>query len=313
MKALICGCTGQDGAYLSKFLLDKGYDVIGLSRDHTNSDTFRLKSLNIISKISLDSMSLVDIGSVNNILKKYAPDEIYNLSGQTSVALSFQQPTEAFNSITIATLNLLDACNNLCPNTKLYNAGSSECFGDTGFNPANESTRFNPKSPYAIAKSSSFWVTSNYRESYGLRACTGILFNHESPLRGTRFVTSKIVTTAKAIHSQKLSKLYLGNIDITRDWGFAPDYVEAMWLMLNSSSVQDYVICTGSSHSLKHFVAEVFSYYSLDWTQFVETDPSLLRPTDILNSCGDPSLALNVLKWKAKVSFSELVTLLCDY
>lgn len=231
-SALICGVSGQDGAYLSRLLLEKGYEVFGGSRDATTNTFENLRKLNLKDKISLVSINICDFRSTLQTIIKIKPDEIYNLSGQSSVGLSFEQPVETFESISIGTLNLLEAIRFSNLPVKLYNSGSSECFGESGGLPADENTPFKPRSPYAIAKATAHWQVANYREAYHIYACTGILFNHESPLRPYRFVTKKIVATACRIYKGSNEKLHLGNIDIERDWGWAPDYVEAMWLML---------------------------------------------------------------------------------
>jgi len=231
-KALICGATGQDGAYLSKFLLDKGYEVFGTSRDSQMSTFQNLKALGIHDSIKMESMSLNDFRSVLQVLMKTEPDEIYNLAGQSSVGLSFQQPVETLESISVGALNLLEAIRFTGKSIRLYNAGSSECFGNTRGVPADEETPFRPRSPYAVAKSAAFWETANYREAYDIYACSGILFNHDSPLRPERFVTKKIISSICRIAAGQNEKLSLGNISIIRDWGWAPEYIEAMWLML---------------------------------------------------------------------------------
>ena len=231
-RALIVGVNGQDGAYLANFLIEKGYEVFGTSRDAMTSNFGNLIKLGVNERISKVSMALNDFRSVLSTIKVVAPDEIYNLAGQSSVGLSFEQPVETMESITFGTLHLLEAIRFLGKSIKLYNAGSSECFGDTGNNPATETTPFVPRSPYAVAKAAAHGLISNYQESYGLFACTGILCNHESPLRPNRFVTQKIIHGALRALNNRAEKLYLGNVDIFRDWGWAPDYVEAMWLIL---------------------------------------------------------------------------------
>ena len=282
MKALICGVGGQDGAYLARLLLEKGYEVIGTSRDAMAASFWSLRHLDILSDVETVSMAINDFRSVLHTLKRYVPDEVYNLAGQTSVGLSFEQPVETMESIAGGTLNLLEAIRFVdCP-IRFYNAGSGECFGDAGNEPANELTPFRPRSPYAVAKASAHWMVHNYREAYGLFACTGILFNHESPLRPSRFVTQKIVRTATRIAEGSKDKLRLGNIAIQRDWGWAPDYVEAMWRMLNADVPDDYVIATGCTVSLEYFIARVFEQFGLNWEDHVEIDCTLFRPTDIL-------------------------------
>ena len=251
-KALIIGITGQDGAYLAQHLLAKDYTVTGSSRDVMASSFHNLNVVGIRDQVKLISVSINDFRSVFNAIQSCDPDEIYNLAGQTSVGLSFEQPVEAIESIAIGTLNILEVIRVLGKSVRFYNAGSSECFGDTGTTPANESTPFAPRSPYAVAKSTAKWLINSYRESYGLYACTGILFNHESPLRPERFVTQKIIVGASKIKAGLLQKIQLGNLDICRDWGWAPEYAEAMWLMMQQKEPSDFVIgqhtCVESRH-----------------------------------------------------------------
>ena len=312
MKALICGVSGQDGAYLARLLINKGYEVIGTSRDAMATSFESLRQLGILDQVKTVSMAVTDFRSVLHTLKQYAPDEIYNLAGQTSVGLSFEQPVETMESIAGGTLNLLEAIRFMEHPVRFYNAGSSECFGDTGSTPANELTPFQPRSPYAVAKASAHWMVSNYREAYGLFACTGILFNHESPIRPARFVTQKIVRAAAEIAQGSSVKLRLGNIAIQRDWGWAPDYVDAMWRMLNADKPEDFVIATGRTVSLEYFTQKVFEYYGLDWMEHVEVDNALLRPTDILVGRADPTKARLVLDWHHSFDVDEVVTKMCS-
>jgi len=263
-KALICGVGGQDGAYLARFLIAKGYEVVGTSRDAMSNSFKSLEELGLLNEMQVVSMAINDFRSVFHTLKRFRPDEVYNLAGQTSVGLSFEQPVETMESIAGGTLNLLEAIRFFDYPVRFYNAGSSECFGDTGNIPATEQTPFKPRSPYAVAKASAHWMVNNYREAYGLYACTGILFNHESPIRPSRFVTQKIVRTAARIAKGSNEKLSLGNINIQRDWGWAPEYVEAMWEMLNAKQSEDFVIATGRTVSLEYFIARVFQHFSLD-------------------------------------------------
>jgi GDPmannose 4,6-dehydratase len=306
-KALICGVTGQDGAYLAQLLIQKGYLVFGTSRDAQTASFQRLDQLKIRDQIQPQSMVLTDFRSVLQVLSRIQPDEIYNLAGQSSVGLSFEQPVETLESIALGTLNLLEAIRFLQAPIRLYNASSSECFGDTGEIPAQETTPFRPRSPYAVAKAAAFWVVANYREAYGIHACSGILSNHESPLRPERFVTQKIITAACRVAQGSDQKLYLGNIDIQRDWGWAPEYVEAMYLMLQSEVPDDYLIATGQSYSLQDFVQAAFSYFDLNWQEHVVIDSSLLRPTDIAVSRCNPQKALLRLGWKATCGMPEVV------
>ena len=306
-KALICGISGQDGAYLAKLLLDQGYEVWGTSRDAQMSSFANLRKLGIYDRIQFESMALNDFRSVLQVLIKFQPDEIYNLAGQSSVGLSFNQPVETLESIVIGTLNLLEAIRFTGSPIKFYNAGSSECFGDIGDSAADETTPFRPRSPYAVAKAAAFWEVANYREAYGLFACSGILFNHESPLRPDRFVTQKIIAAASRIAQGSGETLRLGNLSIQRDWGWAPEYVDAMYKMLQHPFPDDYVIATGVSSSLEAFVAQTFAAVDLDWQDHVVTDASLLRPTDLAISRGNPEKALEKLGWVAQFRMPDVV------
>ena len=311
-KALIIGITGQDGAYLAKYLLEKGYEVTGSSRDVMASSFNNLTALGIRDKVKLISVSINDFRSVFNSIQVYGPDEIYNLAGQTSVGLSFDQPVEAIESIAIGTLNILEVIRLLNKPVRFYNAGSSECFGDTGNVPANENTPFAPRSPYAVAKSTAKWLINSYRESYGIYACTGILFNHESPLRPKHFVTQKIIAGAAKIKAGQIKMLQLGNLDISRDWGWAPEYVEAMWLMLQQNKPDDFVIATGRMESLKYFAAKAFEYFDLDWQIHVEIESGFFRPNEILCSIGDPSKAIKILNWKHPTDIDGVIQIMCE-
>lgn len=305
--ALICGVTGQDGAYLAQLLLSKGYIVVGTSRDAEASNFLNLDKLGIKSQVKLTSMSLNDFRSVLQVINKYQPEEIYNLAGQTSVSLSFSQPVETMESISAGVLNLLEAVRFTNKKIRVYNAGSGEAFGDTGEEPANEETAFRPRSPYAVAKAAGFWQVANYREAYDLFACTGLLFNHESPLRPQRFVTQKIINGAKEIAMGNLKNIILGNLDISRDWGWAPDYVEVMWLMLQPPSAEDFVIATGTSYSLKQFVEKSFASYGLDWEKYVKVDKSFFRPLDINISKANPAKAKEKLGWQASTTLGQVI------
>lgn len=272
-----------------------------------------LRKLGLKDKVNLVSINICDFRSTLQTIIKIKPDEIYNLSGQSSVGLSFDQPVETFESISIGTLNLLEAIRFSNLPVRLYNSGSSECFGESGNLPADENTSFKPRSPYAIAKATSHWQVANYREAYHIYSCTGILFNHESPMRPNRFVTKKIVSTACRIYKGSDEKLQLGNINIQRDWGWAPDYVEAMWLMLQQEIPDDYVIATGITHSLKHYIQLVFTELNLDWEKQVVLDNSLLRPTDLVSGRANPSKAAAVLGWKAKYTLEDIVRSMVAY
>lgn len=306
-RALICGISGQDGAYLAELLLQKGYHVIGTSRDAQISSFANLKKLNIRDSVEVASMAMSDFRSVLQILARYKPDEVYNLAGQSSVGLSFDQPVETLESISVGTLNLLEGIRFLNQDIRLYNAGSSECFGDTGAIAANEQTPFRPRSPYAVAKSAAFWQVANYREAYGLFACSGILFNHESPLRPERFVTQKIIAAACRIADGEALRLKLGRLDVKRDWGWSPEYVVAMWKMLQQDKLDDFVIATGETNSLQDFVAEAFSAVGLEWHDHVESVPELFRPADIENSVANANYAAERLDWVAKSRMRDVV------
>lgn len=305
--ALICGISGQDGAYLAQLLLEKGYTVAGTSRDAQVTQFSGLEQLGIKDRVRLVSMSITDFRSVYQVLKQVVPDEIYNLAGQSSVGLSFDQPVETLESIATGTLNLLEAIRFTGRTIKLYNAGSSECFGDTGTVPADETTAFRPRSPYAVAKATAYWEVANYREAYGLFACSGVLFNHESPLRPERFVTQKIIATACRIAAGEKIALTLGNLDVARDWGWAPEYVEAMWRMLQQEHPQDYVIATGTTHSLKEFVDAVFVQLGLKWQEHTRSDPALIRAADIAMGRASPARAAKDLGWRATVKMEEVI------
>ena len=306
-KALICGIGGQDGSFLAKLLLKKGYKVFGTSRDAQGGDFANLSRLGVRDLVTILSMSPEDFRSVLVALNTSGADELYFLAGQSSVGLSFEQPAETIESSMLGTLNILEACRMSGKDIRQYYAGSSECFGDTDGVPANEKAPFRPRSPYAVGKASAFWLVDNYREAYGLFACTGILFNHESPLRPSRFVTQKIVQAAKRIADGSDETLELGRLDISRDWGWAPEYVNAMWLMLQQPSPDDYVIATGKSHSLQEFVEAAFSSLNLDWKQHVCQSEAFFRPTDIALSTADVSKASNKLGWKASVTVQDVV------
>ena len=309
-KALICGISGQDGAYLAKLLLEKGYEVYGGSRDAQMASFGNLSRLGIRQDVAVVSLSINDFRSVLQTILKVKPDEIYNLAGQSSVGLSFEQPVETLESISVGTLNLLEAIRFSNLPIKFYNAGSSECFGDTGNLAADEMTPFRPRSPYGVAKAAAFWQVANYREAYELHASTGILFNHESPLRPERFVTQKIVAAACRIANGSTEILTLGNIDIARDWGWAPDYVEAMWLMLQQKQADDYVIATGQTHRLSDFILEVFGALHLNWEDHVRTNSSFFRPTDIAEGHANPIKAHKQLGWKASHGMKEVAQLM---
>lgn len=311
-KALICGVSGQDGSYLAKLLLSKGYKVYGTSRDAQMATFQNLKTLGIVDMVTIESMAMNDFRSVLQTIFKVRPDELYNFAGQSSVGLSFQQPVETMESISVGTLNLLEAIRFSERSIKFYNAGSSECFGDTGQHSADENFPFRPRSPYAVAKSAAFWEVANYRDAYNLFACSGILFNHESSLRPERFVTKKIIVSACQIAAGSGQKLHLGDISISRDWGWAPDYVEAMWLIMQQDKPDDFVIGTGEVNTLEDFLAAAFSCVGLDWRKHVEIDASLMRLNDPRIICGNPAKALKRLGWKARFKMGDVVRMMVE-
>lgn len=311
-RALICGISGQDGAYLARMLLEKGYEVCGSSRDAQMQGFGNLAALGIAGRVRLVSMALTDFRSVVNILQSFEPSEIYNLAGQSSVGLSFEQPVETMESISIATLNLLEAIRIFGKSIRLYNAGSAECYGENSGSPADEATAFRPRSPYAVAKAAAFWQVANYREAYGIYAASGILFNHESPLRPERFVTRKIVAAACRIARGSDEVLSLGNLAIQRDWGWAPEYVEAMWLLLQQETPEDFVVATGECSSLEQFTATVFESLGLDWRVHVRTDPALFRPTDLNVSRANPAKAREKLNWFARYRMRDVARMMVE-
>jgi len=309
-RALICGVSGQDGGYLAQLLLNKGYEVFGTSRDIQIGRFANLEALGIRTRVVVHSMAVNDFRSVLHVLKNTKPDEIYNLTGQSSVALSFEQPVETLESITIGTINLLEAIRFFERPIRFYNAGSSECFGDTNGVPADENTAFRPRSPYAVSKAAAFWEVANYREAYNLFCCSGILFNHESIFRPERFVTRKITSAAARISQGSNEQLVLGNLDVHRDWGWAPEYVEAMWLMLQQPVVEDFVIATGKTYSLSEFVEEAFSACGLNWQDHVELSAQFRRPTDIKIGTANPLRAKEILGWVAENDMKDVVRMM---
>ena len=305
--ALILGVTGQDGAYLAHYLLGLGYQVVGASRDSQVCDVSRLERLNILKELQLVSLAPNDFRSVLKIVSSVEPGEIYNLAGQTSVGLSFDQPVECMESISVATLNLLEVIRYLGAGIRFFSAGSSECFGDIGDEPASEETPLHPRSPYAVAKAAAFWQVSTYREAYGMYATTGILANHESPLRPKRFVTQKIIEGVKSIKSGEQKMLQLGNLEIWRDWGWAPDYVVAMHLMLQTEKPTDYLIASGTTTSLKDFVQSAFDVAGLDISNHLESIDSFKRPADLGYSSMNPELIKEDLGWSSTRPIKEIV------
>ncbi|MBL8702117.1 MAG: GDP-mannose 4,6-dehydratase [Alphaproteobacteria bacterium] len=297
-QALIFGVSGQDGAYLAQLLLDKGYVVHGTSRDSEQNAFTNLRRLGIHERVKTHSAITTDFRSILAVIRAVQPDEIYDLSGQTSVSLSYSQPVEALESIALGATNILEVLRILGLDARFFSAGSGECFGDTGHKLADEQSPFRPLSPYAVAKSAAFWTCASYRRSYKLFCCSGILFNHESPLRPARFVTQKIALAAARIRAGSGEKLRLGNTNVLRDWGWAPDYVEAMWRILQNERPDDFVIATGQAISLQDYVAMCFRHVGLDWRDHVVIDPLLLRPSDQVFSAGDSSKARRELGWQ---------------
>jgi GDPmannose 4,6-dehydratase len=311
-RALIFGISGQDGAYLADLLLRKGLEVHGTSRDKESSSFEALRTLGILDQVKLHSTMLGDFRSVITTIERVRPRYVYNLAAQSSVGLSFDQPVETIDSIMHGTINVMEAMRFLALDARLYNASSSECFGNTGRRPADETMEFRPRSPYAVGKAAAFWAVANYREAYGLFACSGILFNHESPFRPARYVTQKIVRGAADIAEGKLPVLELGLLDLSRDWGWAPEYVDAMQRMLDLPEPMDFVIATGETHSLREFVANCFSCFDLNWEDYVVTSDAFRRPTDILCSSGDPAKAKELLGWSATIRMPRVVELLVE-
>jgi len=315
-KALVTGITGQDGSYLVELLLKKDYEVWGILRRSSSFHTSRIDHLykdpHEQPKLRLVYGDLTDGGNLSTIVNDIKPDEVYNLGAQSHVRVSFDTPIYTVNTDGLGTLRLLEAIRRMEKPAKFYQASSSEMYGKAVETPQTEKTPFYPRSPYGCAKVYSFWQTVNYREAYGLFACNGILFNHESPRRGETFVTRKITRAATRIKLGLQDKLYLGNLDAKRDWGFAGDYAETMWLMLQQNKADDYVISTGESHSVREFLDEVFSYLDLDWDKYVEIDRRYLRPSEVDYLLGDASKAKRVLKWEPKVTFRELAQMMAD-
>lgn len=306
-RALILGISGQDGTYLARHLLDQGYCVFGSSRDAQRASWASLERLGIRDRVELISVTLTDFRSVLQALVQVEPHEVYNLAGQSSVGLSFEIPVETLESNAGGTLHLLEAIRFLKAPIRLYNACSSECFGDTGPCPANEETRFRPRSPYAVAKAAAFWEVANYREAYNLYACSGILSNHESPLRPQRYVTQKVIAAACRIAAGLETHVELGDISIARDWGWAPEYVVAMHRMLQQNQPDDYLVATGETHRLEDFIATAFTTVGLNWKEHVRFDESLRRPTEIRESRLNPVKARQVLGWSAQFRMPDVV------
>lgn len=317
-KALITGITGQDGSYLAELLLEKGYEVHGIIRRSSSFNTERIDHLYSDPHINdvrmfLHYGDLSDSSNLSRLLEKIQPNEIYNLAAQSHVRVSFDMPEYTADVVGLGTIRILDAIKETHIKTKFYQASTSELYGKVVETPQTEKTPFYPRSPYACAKLYSYWITVNYRESYDMYACNGILFNHESPRRGETFVTKKITHAIAKILKKEQDKLYLGNLDAKRDWGYAKDYVEAMWLMLQQEKADDYVIATGETHSVKEFLDETFGLVGLDWKKYVEIDARYYRPAEVDLLLGDPTKAKEKLGWKPKTTFKELVKIMLEY
>ncbi len=316
-KALITGITGQDGSYLAEFLLDKGYQVFGIVRRSSSINSKRIDHLYEDLQVKNRKLSLVygdmnDASSINRILRTVKPDEIYNLAAQSHVKVSFEIPEYTAEVTALGPLRILEAIVESGIKTKFYQASSSELYGRNMKAPQNEKTIFQPVSPYAVSKLFAYWTTVNYRESYGIFACNGILFNHESPRRGETFVTRKITRAIARIKFGLQDKLYLGNLDAKRDWGYAKDYVEAMWLMLQQKKADDFVIATGECHTVREFLEEAFGYAKLDYKKYVKIDSRYFRPLEVNILQGDYSKAKKKMGWRPKTSFKELVKIMVD-
>lgn len=317
-KALITGITGQDGSYLAELLLDKGYEVHGIIRRSSSFNTGRIEHLyqdfhEDDTRVFLHYGDLTDSSALSRLLEKIEPDEIYNLAAQSHVRVSFDIPEYTADVAGLGTIRILDAIKETKIKTKFYQASTSELYGKVAETPQTEKTPFYPRSPYACAKLYSYWITVNYRESYDMFACNGILFNHESPRRGETFVTKKITHAIARILKKEQDKLYLGNLEAKRDWGYAKDYVEAMWLMLQQEKAEDYVIATGETHSVREFLDEAFGLVGLDWKNHVEIDERYYRPAEVDLLLGDSSKAKEKLGWKPKTTFKELVKIMVEY
>lgn len=310
-RAFITGITGQDGAYLAKFLIGKGYKVFGGYRRSSTRNFWRLHYLDIKKDVELIPMDLIDQTSIMAALKKAEPDEIYNLAAQSFVGVSFDEAIATGEVGALGVTRLLDSMRFMAPKAHFYQASTSEMYGLTP-GPQDEMTRFAPQSPYAAAKLYGHWVTQNYRTGYGLHASTGILFNHESPIRGIEFVTKKITDGVARIKMGYIPEIYLGNLDAKRDWGFAGDYVEAMWMMLQQKNPDDYVIATGETHSVREFAEAAFEHVGLDWKKYVKQKQEFMRPLEVPHLEGNPAKAKEKLGWTPKVSFKELVAMMVD-
>ena len=310
MKALITGITGQDGSYLAEFLLNKGYEVFGLYRRASTESFQRLT--HIKDKIKLVCGDITDQSSINNLMRDIKPDEVYNLAAQSFVPESWTQPILTGDVTGLGALRILEAIRHINPKIKFYQASSSEMFGKVQESPQTEKTPFYPRSPYGVAKVYAYWITKNYRESYGMFCCNGILFNHESPKRGKQFVTRKVTDSVAKIKLGLQKELALGNLESKRDWGFAGDYVEVMWLMMQYKEPEDFVIATGESHSIRELCEVAFSRVGLDYKNYVKKDPKFYRPAEVDILIGDASKARKLLKWEPKIKFKELIEMMVD-
>jgi GDPmannose 4,6-dehydratase len=309
-NALVTGITGQDGAYLAQLLLEKGYRVVGLHRRSSTTNTWRLQELGVLDKIELVEGDLGDSSSLEAAIENAEPDEVYNLAAQSFVASSWGQPLYTADVTAMGVLRLLEAVRRVDKKIRFYQASSSEMFGQVAETPQRETTPFHPRSPYGVSKVFGYWITRNYRESYQMFACNGILFNHESPLRGIEFVTRKITDGVARIKLGLATELRLGNLSAKRDWGFAGDYVKAMWLMMQQDEPGDYVIATGESHEVGEFVQLAFEAVELDWRQYVVQDPKFMRPAEVDTLLGDPTLAMNVFGWTPSTTFAGLIEMM---
>lgn len=311
-RALITGVTGQDGAYLARFLLEKNYDVTGLLARRSTDTLWRLRELGIVDEVRLVDGDLIDLSSLNHAMKLVRPDEVYNLAAQSFVKTSWSQPLLTAQITGLGAMHVLEAIRLFDPQIRFYQASTSEMFGLVRQDRQSESTPFHPRSPYGVAKLFAHWATVNYRESFGLYAASGILFNHESPLRGVEFVTRKVTMAAARIKVGKQRDLRLGNIDAKRDWGFAGDYVDAMWRMLQQETPDDYVIATGVSSSVREVCRLAFRCVDLDYNDYVVIDPNLFRPADVDVLLGDPSKAQTCLGWTAKTTLEDLIAMMVE-
>lgn len=310
-KAFITGITGQDGSYLAEFLLEKGYEVYGIIRRSSSFNTGRI--LHFFDDLKLEYGDLTDSAVLTKLMNQIKPDEVYNLGAQSHVQVSFDVPEYTAQATAVSVTRLLDAIRSAgLTNTRFYQASSSEMYGLVQETPQSETTRFYPRSPYAVAKVYGHWITVNYRESYNMFNCSGILFNHESPRRGETFVTRKITRAIGAIKRGEQDKLYLGNLDAKRDWGYAPEYIEGMWMMLQQDQPNDYVLATGETHTVKEFVEAAFSYAGLNWEDYVEVSEKYIRPSEVDLLLGDPTKAKEKMGWEAKTKFKDLVRIMVD-